>query len=139
MTFQVTFSVYGQPVGKARPRFTRSGRTYTPAKTAEYESEIEVMARAAMGSSPPLETPVAVFCYVQVPTPSGLSKTRTKACLDGLERPTKRPDLDNIVKAYLDGMNGVVYLDDKQVVSLHCTKTYGAVGVVNILVKEELP
>ena len=138
MTFQVTFTVYGDPQGKARPRFTRQGRAYTPAKTAGYEAEIRQMAAAAMGSSEPLETPVSVFCYVTLPIPSSTPKKRLSAFLDGSERPLKKPDLDNVAKAFLDAMNGVVYQDDKQVVSLHCTKVYGTVPSVNILVKEEL-
>lgn len=138
MTFQTTFSVYGEPQGKARPRFTRTGRAYTPQKTASYEDEIRHMAKAAMGSSDPLETPMAVYCYITLPVPQSYPKKRAEACLNGFERPTKKPDIDNIAKAFLDGMNGIVYLDDKQVVSLHVTKVYGSPACVNILVKEEL-
>jgi Holliday junction resolvase RusA-like endonuclease len=139
MTFQVTFTVYGDPQGKARPRFTRSGRAYTPSGTAAYESEIAHMAKAAMGATEPLETPVSVFCYITQGIPASTPKKRLQAFLDGSERPTKKPDLDNVAKAFLDAMNGIVYLDDKQVVTLHCTKVYGTVPSVNILVKEELP
>ena len=139
MTFQVTFCVYGPPQGKARPRFTKTGRAYTPAKTADYETEIRDMAKFAMGSSKPLETPVAVFCYVTVGIPASLTKKRLHAVLDGSERPLKKPDLDNVAKAFLDAMNGIVYMDDKQVVTLHCTKVYGTIPGVHILVKEELP
>jgi Holliday junction resolvase RusA-like endonuclease len=35
-------------------------------------------------------------------------------------------------------MNGVVYKDDSQIVSLHSTKVYGTIGLVEVLVKEEL-
>ena len=139
MTFQVTFCVYGDPQGKARPRFTKTGRAYTPTKTADYETEIRHMAKAAMGSSEPLETPVAVFCYVTLPIPASMPKKRLAAVLDGSERPLKKPDLDNVAKAFLDAMNGIVYADDKQVVTLHCTKVYGTIPGVHILVKEELP
>lgn len=34
----IEFTVFGEPQGKARPRFTRMGRAYTPKKTADYES-----------------------------------------------------------------------------------------------------
>lgn len=138
MTFQVTFAVYGEPQGKGRPRFTRQGRTYTPKKTASYEDEIRLMAKAAMGASEPLETPMAVYCYVTLPVPQSYTKNRSEACLSGLERPMKKPDIDNVAKAFLDGMNGIVYQDDKQVVSLHVTKVYGTTPSVNILVKEDL-
>jgi Holliday junction resolvase RusA-like endonuclease len=40
------------------------------------------------------------------------------------------------VKAVLDGMNGIVYLDDKQVVDLHLTKVYSSKEGIDIMVKE---
>ena len=138
MTFQATFIVYGQPQGKARPRFTRTGRAYTPKKTADYEDEIRLMAKAAMGITEPLETPIAAYIYISMPVPQSYSKKRSKDCLDGFERPTKRPDTDNIVKAFLDACNGIVYKDDAQVVSLHATKVFGETASVQVLFKEEL-
>lgn len=138
MTFQVIFSVYGEVVPKGRPRFTRQGRTYTPKKTHDYESEVASMAKSAMGSSDPLETPVAVYVYVNMPVPQSYSKKRTEACLSGSIRPTKKPDLDNAIKSVLDGMNGIVYKDDSQIVSLHATKRYDTIASVHICVREEL-
>ena len=132
------FTVYGEPVAKGRPRFTRQGRTYTPKRTHDYESEVKAMAKAAMGSSEPLETPVSVFVHVTFPVPQSYSKKRTEACLNGFERHTKRPDLDNIVKSITDGMNEVVYKDDCQITSIHATKVYGTTAMVEVLVKEDL-
>lgn len=138
MTFQTTFIVYGQPQGKARPRFTRTGRAYTPKKTADYEDEIRMMAKEAMGSSEPLETPVGAFIYITMPIPPSYSKKRAVACLNGSEKPIKKPDADNIAKAFLDACNEIVYKDDAQVVSLHVTKVYGTTASVQVLFKEEL-
>ena len=141
MTFQVMFTVEGTPVGKGRPKFARRGNfvsTYTPTKTRDYETLIAEAARQAMGSSEPLKTPVAAYIYITVPIPQSYSKKRSTACLDGLERPCKKPDADNILKAYFDAMNGIVYEDDSQIVNIYATKRYGAVGMVEVLVKEEL-
>ncbi len=141
MTFQVMFLVEGTPIGKGRPKFARRGNfvsTYTPTKTRDYETLIAEAARKAMGSSEPLKTPVAAFIYITVPIPQSYSKKRTAACLDGSERPCKKPDADNILKAFFDAMNKIVYEDDSQIVSIHATKQYGLVGMVEVLVKEEL-
>ena len=138
MTFQTMFKVYGEPVAKGRPRFTRQGRAYTPKKTHDYESEVALMAKQAMGTQEPLETPVAVYVYVTFPIPQSYSKKRTEACLNGSEKHTKRPDLTNIVKSIEDGMNGVVYKDDSQITSIHATKVYGTVAMVEIYIREEL-
>ena len=141
MTFQVMFSVEGTPIGKGRPKFARRGNfvsTYTPTKTRDYESLIAEAARIAMSTAEPLKTPVAAYIYITVPIPQSYSKKRSAACLDGFERPCKKPDADNILKAYFDAMNGIVYEDDSQIVSIHATKRYGLIGMVEVLVKEEL-
>ena len=38
-------------------------------------------------------------------------------CQNNILRPTKMPDVDNILKAVLDGLNKFAYADDKQVVT----------------------
>lgn len=136
MTFQLIFSVEGDPVGKQRPRFSR-GRTYTPKKTVDYEAEIADKAMVAMGPCTPLETPVAVYIYINHAIPASYSKKRKEACFNRFERP-KKPDLDNVAKSFLDAMNGIVYKDDVQVVSLHVTKRYDTIASVHVCVREEL-
>ena len=138
MTFLVTFKVPGKPQGKGRPRFARRGKfvsTYTDEKTKTYENQIRDIAMVAMGASEPLNTPLEAFIYISYPIPASYSKTRKADCLSGLERPTKKPDIDNVVKAFLDSMNNIIYLDDTQVVELHSTKVYGD-PFVEVIVKE---
>jgi len=141
MTFMVTFMVDGTPVPKGRPRFARWGKfvsTYSPKTTVDYESKVSESAKLAMGASEPLETPVGAYIYITLPVPASYSKKRTQACLSGQERPTKKSDIDNYCKAIFDGMNGIVFVDDSLVVSLHATKVYGTIGMVEVMVKEEL-
>lgn len=38
--------------------------------------------------------------------------------------PTKKPDVDNIIKIIADALNGVAYNDDKQIVMCSCGKYY---------------
>ena len=141
MSFMVTYIVYGEPVGKGRPRFARRGKftsTYTPQKTKTYEDEIRMMAKAAMGASEPLDTPMTVAIYIRVGIPASYSKQKRKDALAGIIKPMKKPDLDNVAKCFLDSMNEIVYLDDKQVVNLHVTKVYAETPAVQVMVKEDL-
>ena len=142
MTFMVMYTVYGEAIGKQRPRFVRRGNhvsTYTPEKTKTYEDEIRYMARAAMGASPPLETPVTVAIYIRVEIPKSFSKQKRKDALEGILKPTKKPDIDNIAKSHLDAIQGgIIILDDKQVVNLHVTKVYAETPAVEVMVKEDL-
>jgi Holliday junction resolvase RusA-like endonuclease len=142
MTFMVQFTVDANPVPKGRPKFSKIGgfvRTYTPKKTSDYETIVRETAQQAMGQTEPLETPTAVYLYFRLPIPKSYPKKRLAACLTGSERPIKKPDIDNLAKSVLDGLNGIVYKDDGQIVSLHVTKVYASVSGVDVLVREELP
>jgi len=136
---QIHFHVEGDPKGKGRPRFSSAGkftRVYTDKQTLVYEAVIRFFAAEAMGSTDLLETPVSVFLYVRLAVPQSYSKKRTEACLSGLEKPCKKPDIDNIAKTYLDAMNGVIFKDDTQVIDLHLKKVYSAVAGVDVMVME---
>jgi Holliday junction resolvase RusA-like endonuclease len=141
MTFMLQFHIDGEPVPKGRPKFTsRAGfmRTYTPRKTVDYELAVKAAAQAAMGPTDLLETPLGVYLYMRLPIPKSHSKKRKEACLSGQEKPIKKPDIDNLAKSILDGMNGVIWKDDAQIVSLHVTKVYASGAGVDVLIKEEL-
>ena len=137
--FQMMFSVIGDPRGKGRPRFARQGnfvKTYTDAKTASYEDQIRFYALKAMGSTEPIKRPVSVYIYIRVGVPKSYSKKRVEACLSGLERPTKKPDWDNVSKSICDAMQGIVILNDTQIVDAHVTKVYNAEAGVDVMVQE---
>jgi Holliday junction resolvase RusA-like endonuclease len=136
---QIMFTIYGEPVPKGRPRFSTRGKfpvAYTPEKTKNYESDVGMMAKAAMGASNPLEGALEAFIYVTFAVPASYSKKRTEACLSDSEKHTKKPDLDNICKILFDGMNGIVFKDDSQITSIHATKVYGEVAKVEIIVRQ---
>ena len=136
---QIMFTVYGDPVAKGRPRFAKRGnfvQTYTPEKTKTYESEVAMMAKAAMGASEALEGALEAFIYVTYAVPASYSKKRSEACLSGLEKHTKKPDLDNVVKSVVDGMDKIVFLNDSQITSIHATKVYGEIAKVEVMVRE---
>ena len=136
--FHVTFRVDGQPHGKGRPRFTRKGgfvRAYTDAKTLSYESIIRLAAQKSMGGSEPLTTALDAFIYISLSMPSSYSKKRKESCLNGLEKPIKKPDIDNVAKSALDACNGVIFVSDSQIVNLHVTKRYGDPHI-EVLIRE---
>ena len=142
MTFEVCFYVDGIPVPKGRPRFRSVGKfvqTYTDSKTREFEALVGEASSKAMGASDPLETPLKVFLQFTLPIPASVTKKRLKSILDGLEVHTKKPDLDNLIKATLDGMAGIVFDNDSQIVNISATKKYGMHPRTDILVMEYLP
>lgn len=129
-----SFCVAGEPQGKARPRFTRYGRTYTPCKTTAYEYEIREAFRKAGGKLTELPVKVQITAYYKIP----ISVSRSRAAkMDGGEiLPTKKPDTDNIAKAVCDALNGVAYKDDAQVCSLVVEKVYSHNPMIFVTVSE---
>ena len=141
MTFVIHFHVEGIPKAKKRPRFRQFNgivQSYTDKGTREYEDHVRLTSQTAMGTTEPIETAVGVYLYIRLSIPKSHSKKRTEDCLEGREKPIKKPDIDNLAKSLLDGMNGVVFKDDSQIVSLHCTKVYSSEPGVDIMVREEL-
>lgn len=133
----ITFTIPGEPVGKGRPRVTLAGgraHAYTPEKTAAYEQLVAVYAAAAMKKAPLLEHPVQLRLGIYCKVPGSWSKKRRAAALGGMERPAKAPDIDNICKSVADGMNGIVWVDDCQIVELVCSKHYALEPYVSVSV-----
>lgn len=123
----VEFFVPGAPVGKGRPRVsTVAGRPrlYTPAKTAGFEALVALAGRTAMAGGPPLDCAVALTLDVCLPIPSSWPKRKQAAARAGEVFATKKPDLDNILKAIADGLNGIAWVDDVQVVRETTQKRY---------------
>lgn len=124
--FEVEIVVPGSPVGKGRPRFAKRGNfisTYTPEKTVVYENLIKCEYERQSGYRFPDTSPLRVIILAYFEIPKSVSKKKRVEMIKGYARPTKKPDLDNIAKCYLDALNGVAYKDDVQVVEC-CVEKY---------------
>lgn len=132
----VNFTVPGKPQGKARPRFnTYTGRTYTPSKTGAYERFIALCYKQAGGKKLTGAVDIKIECFYQI------AKSHTKATKALMEagqiQATIKPDLDNIAKAVLDGLNGIAFDDDKQVVRLDVSKRYDHEARIEVEIREK--
>ncbi|MGF6148980.1 Holliday junction resolvase [Kingella potus] len=120
--------INGIPQGKGRPRFTKSGRAYTPAKTRRYEAAVQEAALAAAAIQGFVkhdgDTPLEACITAWFPIPASWPKKKREAAAAGGIYPTAKPDADNLCKAILDALNGIAYRDDKQIVSCHVCKRY---------------
>ncbi|WP_126284501.1 RusA family crossover junction endodeoxyribonuclease [Burkholderia stagnalis] len=123
MTFEIAFVIPGAPVPKGRPR-TGNGTTYTPKRTRYYEHDVRLMARAALGMVKPYDGAVHIDLVAYLPIARSWPKWKQQAARDGTLYPTKKPDLDNLEKSVTDGCNGVIYLDDAQIVEVYKAKRY---------------
>ena len=137
---EIAFIVPGRPVGKGRPIAGRSFAGFTtlrtPQKTINYEGTVALFAAQCMAGRAPLEGPVALALSINYDVPASWSKKKREAALRGEVRPTSKPDCDNVIKAIGDALNGVVWKDDVQVVTLYAEKRYAEAPGVTVRVKE---
>lgn len=107
---------------------------YTDDKTVKYEAQIRLAAMKEMAGRPPTAQPVALLMTVRFAVPTTWSKRKIAAALLGHVRPCVKPDADNTLKL-TDALNGIVWLDDKQVVDARVRKIYAETPGLLIEVK----
>ena len=136
MNDPIRIVIPGVPVAKGRPRVTRQGRAYTPAKTMAWEQMAAWEAAAQMQGRRMLEGPVQVSIVASWPIPVSWPQWRKRAALQGRVAHTRKPDGDNVAKAVLDALQDVVFGDDSGVVRLQVTKCWDQTGQVLVDVSE---
>lgn len=131
------FEMLGSIQGKARPRMnTRTGRAYTPTKTKLYEYSLRQWFCMNYPNFKPIEGRVKVSIIAYFEIPKSTSKKKETEMLANSISPTKKPDIDNIVKIVLDGMNKFAFKDDTQVIKLEVEKKYAEKPRMYIKIEE---
>lgn len=134
---RLEFFIPGEPVAKGRPRAVvvqGKPRLYTPEDTRQYEALVAQVAAVAMRGAPPTAAAVSVTLDVLLTVPASWSQKKREDALAGRVFAKSRPDYDNYTKALLDGMNGIVYVDDSQAVRGTTQKRYSATPGVHVVV-----
>lgn len=132
------FTIPGEPTGKARPRvFNRGGKSMaiTPQKTVMYENLIKTCFTEQCGTFfGEKQLAMKITAFYQIP--KSASKKKSDVMLSGEIRPTKKPDLSNVIKCVEDALNGVAYGDDSQIVWLMGEKYYSNIPCVKVEITE---
>lgn len=120
----LSFFVPGAPVPQARPRVARNGGVYEPPKCTEYKFLVREIAKAKMAKMrlPPMQGEITCKIEFHMPIPASWPKYRKETAKGSPH--ISRPDIDNLQKAVLDALNGIVYADDGQVFSVEICKRY---------------
>lgn len=131
---EIRFTVVGEPTGKGRPRFVTRynpitgeayGQAHTPEKTILYENLVKMEYLDQVGGFRfDDNTQIAMHINAYYSIPKSKSKRIKREMLANNIRPTKKPDMDNVVKIIADSLNKVAYKDDTQIVSVSCEKWY---------------
>ncbi len=135
----ISFTVYGQVKGKARPKFAKIGgfmKSYQTKEQNAAENYIKMAyLEAAKGAYLTGALAMKVTAYFQIP--KSVSKKKRDDMLSGVVRPTVKPDADNILKSIADSLNKVAYDDDKQIVSCIFDKFYSDRARMEIIIESK--
>lgn len=127
------FTIIGKPRGKGRPRFTRQGFAYTDKETRAYEKLVKISYDLCEDKKV-YEGNIKIEIWANFVPIKSTSKKKYRELIG--QPYNKKPDIDNIAKIILDGLNEVAYKDDNQVVELVVHKTYAEEDYVEVEIKE---
>lgn len=139
----IKFTYYGEAVGKGRPRVTARGgklaHAYTPKRTKEFEDAIRFEFMRSTDEAMPiykreqaLKAEVVIGCTI----PKSYTKKKQALCRDRVLAPNKKPDIDNILKAVFDALNGYAFEDDCQITQVQSEKVYATEPFVEVTINE---
>ena len=129
----IDITIPGAPVAKGRGRATRTGRVFTPAKTRKAEETLSARAMALLAGVEglPLAGPLHLEATFTSTVPASWPAKKRAAAV----APTSRPDVDNLLKLATDALNGIVWVDDAQIVTVVCRKVYGDAPSTRLVVR----
>ena len=137
----IDFYIHGNPVAQGRPRFARRGNfvtTYDPPESKSFKETVKWQAIESGANERLLEGPLEMTLVFSMQRPQGHYGKK------GL-RPSApkhhivKPDLDNLAKGVKDGLEGICFSRDQQVVSLDAKKEYvkeGSSPGVRVIIRE---
>jgi Holliday junction resolvase RusA-like endonuclease len=125
VVYCLTVTIPGIARGKDRARFAKGAkRPHTTAATLSAEDHMRAHVIQQVGQ-PMLQGALVLVMQVGMPVPSSWPADRRRRALEGLERPTVKPDWDNLGKL-TDALNGVLWRDDSQIVDGRVVKVYAS-------------
>ncbi len=113
----------GDPVSQARMKFKRIGSfvtTYDPKAKEKKQIRKDIEEFAVLHA---LRYPRLSFLF-HMPIPKGILKRDYELYHSGLLKHDKKPDVDNLIKLYLDCLDGIVLHGDQKVSLGPCLKVY---------------
>ncbi len=131
------FEIPGKVTGKGRPRVnTNTCIAYTPAKTKDYEELVKQYFWLKYPKSEKIENRTSVKIIAYFAIPKNTSKKNEEDMLNNIISPTKKPDIDNIVKIILDALNKIAFKDDNQITKIEVEKRYSKEERVYVKIEE---
>ena len=130
--------IEGTPIVTPRPRVTKRGHAYTPARAKKAQERIGQAWKDRYGDTQ-LQGAVALQVELRFEPPKSWSKKKQAAAIAGEIAATSHAigDIDNLAKTVMDGLNEVAFSDDSQVTAISISKVYAGKAETVITVKED--
>lgn len=122
----IKFEVSGKVKAKQSFKIC-NGIKYTPSDVKSYANWVRLCFKNEYPEHLPseyFEKQLRMNIEAYFAIPKSFSKKKREQALNQEIRPTVKPDCDNISKNICDALNGIVFPDDKQIVSLEVEKFY---------------
>ena len=122
----LSFTIHGNPSPKGS--LTRmpnggmvgAGTAASRKRQGDWRTDVKQAALQAMGERQPTRDPIRLMVDFMLPYPQSSVRKYQLGWLPC----TKKPDIDKLLRALLDPMTGVVWVDDAQVVTTTMNKSY---------------
>lgn len=135
----IEFEIKGKVKAKQSFKIGRNGFKYISPDVVEYSNFVKLSFISKYPDwniealkDKPLKMNIDVFMLI----PASYSKEKKTKALENKLRPIVKPDCDNIAKNINDSLNGILYPDDKQIVSLTVNKFYSDSEYVKVTLKD---
>jgi len=111
--------IFGPPVAMGRPRMTKQGRAYTPAKSREYMADAVGQIQKQYGDATQLANePLRLQLVFVHKRPQRIKHTQRVP-------KTTKPDIDNLIKMVMDALTkSGIWLDDNIVTEVAASDWY---------------
>ena len=128
---RVDFTIHTAPVSKQRPRLGKGGCVYTPSKTKVFENIVAL----SYGNRPSFDDKyIRIRLKFKFEVPKSYSKKKRLEAIEGKIRPTKG-DIDNYIKAVLDGLNKKAWEDDRHIIGILAEKEYANESCIEVSIE----
>jgi crossover junction endodeoxyribonuclease RusA len=122
----IKFSVEGTPIQQGSMRHIGHGRMIHNKAVELAAWRADIASAAKLAGCKPILDPIAITMRFRVKRPKSVKR----------DYPTVAPDLDKYIRGVNDGLTGVAFADDSQVVQIIASKEYADTPGVDIEISE---
>ena len=123
----IKFSVEGTPIQQGSMRHIGHGRMIHNKAVELAAWRADIASAAKLAGCKPILDPIAITMRFRVKLPKSVKR----------DYPTVAPDLDKYIRGVNDGLTGVAFADDSQVVQIIASKEYSDTPGVDIEISDE--